>query len=82
MVMFIVELMLLCSCDVEDAFADDIMSDASTDQRYIKLSDVRNPPIFWVSDGFDMPLITNACESYHSHLKRVFTCIRIQILVF
>lgn len=32
-------LSLLCSRDVEDAFAEDIMPDAPTDQRYIKFAD-------------------------------------------
>ena len=75
---------LLPASEVQDAFAEDIMSDASQDQNvenftdyvfetYIK-NDARYPPSTWarMPDDTQIPTTTNGAEAFHRHFKKCF----------
>ena len=75
---------LLPASEVQDAFVEDIMSDASQDQdvenftdyvfeTYIK-NDARYPPSSWarMPDDTQIPTTTNGAEAFHRHFKKCF----------
>ena len=75
---------LLPANEIEDAFAEDIMSDALRDPEvenftdyvfdtYIK-PDARYPPNMWarMPDDTQIPTTTNGAENFHCHFKKCF----------
>ena len=44
--------------------------------------DSRFPPTLWATDDYYMIRTTNACESYHSHLRNTYTAAHPNIFVY
>jgi hypothetical protein len=68
--------------EFNDCFIEDFMSPISNDIRFKKYADyiidtyvseeTKFPPIIWAANIASQALITNACESYHSHYNSKF----------
>ena len=68
---------------IEECFVEDIMSEAPTDNRYVKFADYvlvtyitpesRYPPSFWATAPTTNFQRTNNCpESFHAHFNEQF----------